>query len=339
MPEDSDLPLWARATPFAEDRVLAEKELGQLAIQLRNSGQPVDALAKLCEDLHRELFVRQQLILDIEEGEAKPHFLIEFLQDDKIRELGRTIQAVFRPTIEKGEYENLGGVLVSWLASVTSNLESQADWGFANATRDNAVRTWIAALRTIRSNYAEDQVLASANNVLSRTIEIHDSVRLAAGQVSNDVLATHFGELAKEERSRAFWWTIVAMVFLIAALGIGVWIIASNASKEWTSILAHLTLTLPALAISAYAARISSHHRTARLWARTSAVQLLTVFAYTQQIVSEAAKEQLFVTLGLRVFSAPDFDDKAGTDQVSIVPANVAETIKELAQTLREKKA
>ena len=335
--------------PDSDDRLLADAALRGLVEDLLDDKsdpqtQQRTALANFCIDLQQQLFSREEILADTHTGKTVTRYLVEYADASIVREIGQYISQSSTEIRNVGRFDVLGGTLVILLQKMTQRLYRMAKMGegpLGSASEINAIKTWENSLRRMEDDYERarklDQLTKAAEEAVSEANHARDSAKRAAGDTGNITLASHFGSLARQEGTRAFRWTLTAIGGLVVALGIGIWVLAQNSSEVWTSVLAHLTLTLPALAVAAYAARIASHHRSSALWSRTMAVQLNSLSAFLEQIPAAASREQIVLALGLRVFSAPDLHDGSATEQVSIVPTNLTETLKDLAQVLREK--
>ncbi|CAG7642521.1 hypothetical protein [Rhodococcus opacus] len=362
MSTDSDqTPPWATDTPLGAERFGAENTLRMLSKVLKALSGTEDfdrggalsdkcnAVRTFCINLRDQLFERSTLLVDPETGAKVRRYAVEYVRRDLILELSQ-LAPTADELVSTGQLDSAARTLLTWLDRLTSSVShgltaSKLSFAeeflvFGTAAEESAVRQWLEDLRRLEEDFKESLEATKFSRIAEQaaleTIQARDSAKQAAGVTGNTSLAGHFTSLATSEESRAFKWTLTAIAGFVAALAIGVGVLTRDASAVWTSMLSHLTLTLPALAVAAYAARISGHHRTSALWAKTTAVQLSSLSAFLEQMPNSTAREQIVLTLGLRVFAAPDLRDSA-TEQVSVVPANLTETLKEIAQALRDK--
>lgn len=163
------------------------------------------------------------------------------------------------------------------------------------------------------------------------------AAREAAGSAGNSALAFHFAELAQRESRAAFGWTFCTIVALMVTITAGTILSVNKVFDSlWSSIIGHLAVILPIVAIAAYTARIAHHHRKSALWSSSASVQLKSIAAYAEQLGSDDSRENILIALGNRVFSAPDVTDATPTDQVSLVPPALVELVRELVSGMKQ---
>jgi hypothetical protein len=150
-----------------------------------------------------------------------------------------------------------------------------------------------------------------------------DAAQAAAGQTADAALSTHFAADADSDGKTAAGLSIGSLVSLVAAFGVGVMVIGDLENVGIATELAKLALTLPLLAISAYLGRLSTHYRESARWAKTAAVQLKTIDAFTQGVVEDVNRDEMKLMLGKRIFSDPGFGNDGKNPDVADLVALV----------------
>lgn len=223
--------------------------------------------------------------------------------------------------------------LLQWIGAVSASLIFSKSSSLIS--EKHAIEHWRTRL---------DQIARDANNSLDserfarRAAESAKSAerasaaaREAAGSAGNSSLAVHFAQLAKGEARAALGWSAGTIAALLAMISTSTALSLFKVfDSVWSSIIGHLAVLLPMAAVAAYTARIAHHHRQSALWSSSTSVQLKSIAAYAEQFGSEESRESLLISLGTRVFSAPDTADAIPTDQVSLVPPALVELTKEL---------
>lgn len=153
--------------------------------------------------------------------------------------------------------------------------------------------------------------------------EARDAAREAAGQTADATLSTHFSSDADADGTTAAALSIGSLVSLVVAFGVGVAVIGDLENVGIATELAKLALTLPLLAISAYLGRLSTHYRESARWAKTAAVQLKTIDAFTQGVVEDVNRDEMKLMLGKRIFSDPGFGNDGKNPDVADLVALV----------------
>lgn len=150
-----------------------------------------------------------------------------------------------------------------------------------------------------------------------------DAAQAAAGQTADAALSTHFAADASSDGKTAAGLSIGSLVSLVAAFWVGLTVIGDLENVGLATELAKLALTLPLLAISAYLGRLSTHYRESARWAKTAAVQLKTIDAFTHGVAEVANRDEMKLMLGKRIFSDPEFGNDGKNPDVEDLVALV----------------
>ncbi|MEU9021581.1 hypothetical protein [Actinomadura sp. NPDC048394] len=117
-------------------------------------------------------------------------------------------------------------------------------------------------------------------------------VQEVAGETGSLGLAHNYSQYAKREQRQANF-----LRYTVTFLSIGVTVLASRSLSSvsdkltWVELARHLALAAPGVALAAYFARESKDHRDRANWAEAIAVQLRTIFAYTDSLEKELRDE------------------------------------------------
>lgn len=182
----------------------------------------------------------------------------------------------------------LGPELADEAAAQLRNVQERADFLLQ-----------INQLSSVASQLTHQQ--ASASEVLERAEESASSVQELVSDAAASELGGEFARHARREEVQSFGWSAVVVVALVVVCLISVRLLGAADGLEWVGQLSRLAATLPIVGIAVYAARVAAHHRANAHWARTNAVQLKSIPAYTD-VLDDARRSDLRFEFGRRIF-------------------------------------
>ncbi|MCV7365471.1 hypothetical protein [Mycolicibacterium neworleansense] len=311
------------------------------------------ALADLYELLTDVLFVDSAKIFTGKDSE--PRYLVQYIDPAKIRELGSATENISRGILE-GDIPT-ADVPVDFIKQWFDAIDGDITWGVSlnswmpsgfvteSASEKSALNRWRKrikgielGLRTALEAGAAAEVAREAAaetiSLLDETKSLRDMARSATGEAGASGLGRYFSSVAKDEQQSAMWWTVAAIGSIAGVLALGIIVFIRGDEADWVPTLFHLALALPLIGAASYVARIAGHHRALARWAKAAAVQVNTIPAFSQQLSSAEARQQLILELGKNVFATPNFDGATDGDRISAVPPELLETLKELVQKL-----
>ncbi|MEV5652937.1 hypothetical protein AB0L57_32200 [Nocardia sp. NPDC052254] len=178
-----------------------------------------------------------------------------------------------------------------------------------------------------------DEIASNAEQAL-------ENIREVSNEVSTTSLAGAFEAYAHDETRQTTFWSAAAILFLLCTICVtaaAVWPSSGSGSALQVE-LVKLSISLPLIAISAYCARISNHHRANARHASLLAVQLKTVRSYCDVLQADAAAE-IQLALGRRIFAKPDFGihPSQSEDAVNVLPSDVTHLLEKAIEALSKK--
>ncbi|MFG1797260.1 hypothetical protein [Nocardia sp. NPDC049149] len=347
-PEDTDYP-WVddNSRPFRDEwldldrsiRAVIPQVLGNAWADSSSDSDETDFLIASTLDELRELllFKPEPVVID---GEIIQRYLADYISEKEFTELRTYLSNLMLEQSRQMDSSDILSFLLAWIGNAAAALTMGGFTDYrvrlTNATSEEAAfLKWrrklegieLTSRRAINARMAANQAVSAAGDARRAS----KAAQEAAGATGNSALANHFAELASDEGNRAFYWTCATILSLLVSLAVGGWLSGFGVfDSMWKSVIGHLALLAPLVAIAGYTARIAHHHRKSALWASTTAVQLKTVSAYVQQLPSEESRENIVNILGARVFSVPDLPEGTQTDQVAIIPTGVIDILKDL---------
>ncbi|QSE38894.1 hypothetical protein JXX30_15870 [Rhodococcus erythropolis] len=332
-------------SPLAVRAQAAFKQLEDALAELENWRVP-----QLLRDIMfvtREVLYSTDTIFDRTLRTTVKVRMLDYVSEQHVDELALFLPIKI-PDIESGNLSELVAFLANWTdRAVTSAINAlrSGDWDELNTGSENAtISKWerlqkdLVGKKSFRQIGLADDFEEIAKRAIQHANEAEqarDNALRASGDTGTIELSSHFSALATTEDNSAGNWTKFALAALVAAFITGLVVLLLAADRGWPSILSHLALALPILAIAAYAARVASHHRDSALWAKSTAVQLKTVRAYADSFATDQAREQILLTLGTRAFSAPDFGIGGKTDAVTVLPPDLVDVLKSAVQAVK----
>ncbi|MBV7704656.1 hypothetical protein NOVA_17940 [Nocardia nova] len=307
-----------------------------------------EAIQEFLEQIRILLFVEPEIV--ITGNDSVESYLAEYLDIKHLNEMKIFLFNKLENLSDERLRQSLGSIfdfLKRWVDESSSQLNvfefvprgSAKQAGSISETQ--AISHWKRRLSAIQRE--AESAIASANAVRQAETFVVEAerassaARQAAGLAGNNALSTHFSELSTEEAVRAFRWTLVAIASLLSTVLLGFafswWRVFDS---MWASIVGHLAVILPMIAVATYSASIAHHHRTSALWASSAAVQLNTVAAYVEQLTLADSRESIVYSLGTRVFAAPDLTGATPTDKVTVFPPAVVDLIKDLISAVKK---
>ncbi|WP_327033014.1 hypothetical protein [Micromonospora ureilytica] len=169
--------------------------------------------------------------------------------------------------------------------------------------------------------------------------QIADDAQEAAGQAATSGIATFYQERADTEHRRHLTWNAL----LLASTCAGVWlswfvVFRTTGSSLTVHELARATVALPVFLLAAYSSRQANYHRNAESDARSIAVQLKTIRAYSDAL-DTSTRQDILRLLGTKIFGPPadpsipvPSTDPASVDASEGISADITQVIRALAQ-------
>ncbi|GIH21491.1 hypothetical protein [Rugosimonospora africana] len=232
------------------------------------------------------------------------------------------------------EFMQLALALDSILLSVARGFPPRTNEFRSLTFRAEEIRLLARSLMVEKDESALSQASVRVDSIVAHVEE-------AAGTVAAGEVAAHYLMEAKTERNRYTLWVAILFVCSGAAVALSWFIVSrSSAAPGTAQEAARLALVVPVLGLAAYAARESAHHRGNETAARTAAVQLRTIRAFTDSMDAESRKD-VMRALGLRLFaSLPDVGKKVDEPSYGVT-GELVQIVKSLANhdgKLAEKK-
>jgi hypothetical protein len=119
----------------------------------------------------------------------------------------------------------------------------------------------------------------------------------------------------------SMFWLLGAAALTSLTVAVARQLLGDSAPSGWQSLIGHLLVALPLLALAAYCARESSRYRENSRWSGRLAVQLKSISAYCDRL-DDDDRRKLLTSFGLYVFG-PHFTDRAKDNQLNAIPPEV----------------
>lgn len=368
MSDDSSVPPWRGSeTPAADLRTQTHGLLTTLADAFRTASGDSDVPGHLhAEDIDRlrkifnpgqcraigeftselkELLFNSPLEFPSFRENGGDVYMVEFMDNALLDDLNRAVSHFFTKAGEKElspDPNTLTHYLQTWNAQLNSTIQVAAQKEQRPSTTA-ALYRWAGKLQESGSKFTQAldlaQTAAIAHEAAVEATYARDAARRAASETGALTMGTHFWQIATAEGKSAWMWTLVAFGSVFAVIGLGIWIASSLDTSKWMETVVHLVVILPIVGAASYASRIARHHRLLARWAKTASVQINSVEAFSKQLSSPQNRDKLILELGRNIFSTPTYGDDAKGDQLSAVPVEILDTLKEIVQRLPNRPA
>ena len=282
-------------------------------------------LADVCDQLRDFLFDRvERMVFD---GESSPRICvpIQFVPRSSLAELtsylaNPEVGSEFLAAVTWASPTALAFVR-NWIDEIREPVRTGSknagefgpDLYVTDAPDSTSARTafnaWAVELQNISDSLRLAPALAEVTEAAARATKAATAVESTAGGAAANVLSKHFSGLAADERKRALWWSIAAIVILFVATGVALFVLTegSTTDKPWSQQLLHLALAVPLTLLAGYSSQVASRHRHQAWWAGTTAAQLNTIETYSLALTPDE-RSPLLLHFGHSVFAHPVFD-------------------------------
>ncbi|WP_156748990.1 hypothetical protein [Mycobacterium sp. 1482292.6] len=321
----------------------ASDNLGALFNQFDET--TLNALIELCYSLNRALFDEPTTIVD-QNGAARRRYMFEFIDDGRIVELGNFIESIFssdrqsfpgRQTVIEFFREWLRGAEVSVKVSVASGTDVFSQ----NSSEKVARNLWANKLEDLSHQFDINLFAGSAaqdaEKSAQRAAAAEAAAERAAGRTGALSIGNHFRDISKQEGWKALAWTAAAFGGIAATLWISYSIVHNSIYSKWVEAFLHLIVVLPIIGAATYAASLARHHRVIARWAKTAAVQVDSVEAFSKQLASQQKRDEVILNLGRDVFSTPNYRDDIKGESLSAIPPDLLEALKDALKEVAKK--
>ena len=205
-----------------------------------------------------------------------------------------------------GRSNQLRGQIIGALAALEGSWPTKAPEAIGRRL-DEAVRQKRGLLLERKGLQLAQRFGTGLDEIEHLKDELRETVRdgkEAVAKLGEGELAEDFSHLARHEgwESRA-WQVIVALVLVLMAWSSSE-LIAGITDLSWMRAFQKLAVSLPLAALAVFAGAEAKVHRHRSMWARSTAVQLRTVGAFTA-ILPKPERDELRMALGRRVFDKP----------------------------------
>lgn len=133
----------------------------------------------------------------------------------------------------------------------------------------------------------EDEA-ASRLEALTKAAESGEKLAALIGGAG---VADGYNTYANDQKSAAFWWSLAAIVVGVASLAFlaaALWNVHDSDSVQWPLVLLKSGVTVTALTVAGYAARLGTHHREQAVRAKFRALDMLAL----EPFISELGDQQ-----------------------------------------------
>jgi hypothetical protein len=170
------------------------------------------------------------------------------------------------------------------------------------------------------------------------TPEISEGPNLTLHGVSGDTVATdalssEFLNYYHQAGRWAFVWSAIVVGSLLLASSAAVWLLVAAGPLSWQETIGRLAASLPLFAIAGYAARVAKQNRQNSHWAKTMAIQLRTISAYSESL-NEKSRNALRLEFGRRVFADPLVTGSTDVGKTDLVPPDLSASVDRLSEVL-----
>ena len=296
---------------------------------------PAGAIAAYAGKLRSLLYERPEEFLV--EDQSKREYLVWHVDNALLRELWKFIEDIQERASSTDKKIPDARFIEDFLKTFTDRVASAitlARMGEQSPSRRAALSRWEDDLEAAKKDFDQTLKAATAAEIATKAAEratkASGLAEQAAGISGAATLGGHFKEVAGKEGRTASWWTGIAVTSLLAVIVAGAFIISRSVTSHWIETLFRLALVLPIVGLAAFSARLASHHRLLSRWAKTSAVQINSVAPFAQQIPTDEGREELILYAGRTVFGPPVFADDSKIENVSGIPTELIELLKEI---------
>ena len=160
----------------------------------------------------------------------------------------------------------------------------------------------------------EAQTTEQTNSITSTLSERLDEAETSKNKIEHilnivgeEALVGTYSKNAALERSRADQWRWFAILFALASVAIGSWLVVSAADvgSDWDLLAAKALLAAPLATVATYSARQSFEHRHVQREAEHLALQLAALGPYLNDIRNIDARDQLLIGTAGKIFGNP----------------------------------
>lgn len=161
-------------------------------------------------------------------------------------------------------------------------LDKNADWRRIAMGISSSADTYLAAA---------DDLLAFENNK-AESANILEGLKLAAGQVGEHAMVTHYSAYAKHHLRVSNVYRCTAAV-LMGVIALYAWRSEDSFTSviDWTRLAVHAAVAFSLAAVAVYASRLAGAHRRQGDWAGSLEVQLRTLEAYLATLDPDEARQ------------------------------------------------
>ena len=125
------------------------------------------------------------------------------------------------------------------------------------------------------------------------------------GLIGEEALVGSYESEARHERRMADMWRTVSVLFVVASVVFGFFLLRDASDLRWTAVVARTVLLTPLGAIAAYSARQSSEHRHAERDSRHLGLQLKAFGPYLQHLPDQPKRDEIVKMIATRIFGQP----------------------------------
>ncbi len=267
-------------------------------------------------------------------------YMIEFMENSLLEDFNRAVSHFFTKASEGNpppEANTLTHYLQTWNGQLNSTIQLAAQKEH-RASTNAALYRWAGKLQESSSRFSQAldlaQTAAFAREAANEAAQARDAARRAASETGALIMGAHFWQIATDDSKKAWYWTLAAFGSVVAVIGSSIWIASNLDVSRWKETVFHLVVVLPIVGAATYASKIARHHRLLARWAKTASVQINSVEAFSKQLSSPENRDKLILEVGRSIFSTPTYGDDTKGDQLSAVPVEILDALKEIAQKL-----
>ncbi|MCZ4516940.1 hypothetical protein O4220_00320 [Rhodococcus ruber] len=350
-PAQKDLatPLWSNVFEVLDQ---VERGTQEQATEGPRSDAVIDvvSLGLTCGDLREFLFSHAMVV--VKDTMPINRYPIEFVLPSHLEQLVAYLRAPITPADVAADLTWLKPsttlFLEQWLSDTQVQIPTMSDlFGPVplfvepvghSSSASAAEKAWSKRIREMRNDLVDTLRIAPsvsvANEAALRAESAASQAESQAGGAASSTLAAHFEKLATEERASARSWSGLAVGSLVvsAIVALVVLWVGAESNLQWVEQLLHLALTLPFVALTAYASTVASRHRHQAWWAKTTAAQLHTVSPFVLPLNADD-RSMVLSQLGVRVFGQAAFNTSEARPETASVLAPVQSLLSRSANT------
>lgn len=197
----------------------------------------------------------------------------------------------------------------------------------ATPTVDSNFLQYISArIGQLEKSAAVDSLLKRAKVAVEAAEAAAESSAAAAGKTAQNLLSTHYGDLANAE-GRVFRFFLSATIsFLLLGGGLAFYFLltpefsSTSNQDRYVLLIQRVVVTTAVFGFAGYLARQASHHRAMWNWARSLTVQLKTFDAYLAPITDDDTQHELRKAFAERAFG----EHPVAKSEQSVTPTALA---------------